>query len=657
MKKIKDIIKGVYNKVDDTWSKFINLKFVNFIFKFLPHNLFLFILFVISIFSIVSFYNANKYKYYYSQDIIDETVGPIYDIPYDISFEDVELIDDPEQLCVKFAKYGYDITSDFRYVLYKGNEKVTDEIFNARSITDGVNYCFDIPTVTKDNVKEYHAVISSINATDRNTITIYKSKKSDLPAISFIYKEKLISIRSLIALIFIILFLLVNYLINNKKIKIEHFWLLISLIYILFITISIPAYEVPDEHIHYVNSINLSQIDFSKNLYEQFSEREMVVPDDYGCIAYSAPQKYDKVNEFSDVTECLQSRNNILKGDGHINASTKTGYIFAAIGYKMADIFSNSPLILFYAGRIFNAIVSILLIFFAIKIAPKYKMILLSIASIPMFLQQMISYSYDSLLNSVCIFVIAIIINLVYNKESKVIPWGIALILCGVFITEIKQIYLFLFFCLLFIPKDKFGKNYLKILYCLIIVLASYYIGMGIRNIITYDPSSVSEARSLINTEKFNYQNLKEHPMMVFSIAFYTFLYQGVFYLRGFFGYFGWFRYRLSDILVFAYCLYMLYLCFSTTKIKSKRITRILVLLGLLFSVAAIFGAMYLKWTSPGMGYVEGVQGRYFLPLIIPLMILFTPKKEWFKENESINYSFINIMLLQFVLIILFGYY
>jgi uncharacterized membrane protein len=43
----------------------------------------------------------------------------------------------------------------------------------------------------------------------------------------------------------------------------------------------------------------------------------------------------------------------------------------------------------------------------------------------------------------------------------------------------------------------------------------------------------------------------------------------------------------------------------------------LLVLLGVLISAAAIFGIEYLSWTPPGAPGVEGVQGRYFLPLAL----------------------------------------
>jgi uncharacterized membrane protein len=38
---------------------------------------------------------------------------------------------------------------------------------------------------------------------------------------------------------------------------------------------------------------------------------------------------------------------------------------------------------------------------------------------------------------------------------------------------------------------------------------------------------------------------------------------------------------------------------------------------GLLLSACGMFGAEYVSWTAPGNPTVEGIQGRYFLPLAL----------------------------------------
>ena len=48
------------------------------------------------------------------------------------------------------------------------------------------------------------------------------------------------------------------------------------------------------------------------------------------------------------------------------------------------------------------------------------------------------------------------------------------------------------------------------------------------------------------------------------------------------------------------------------------------------------FTSLYMQWTTPYKEYVDGIQGRYFLPLLLPLGLLFMVKDK--KINKKISY-------------------
>ncbi len=48
--------------------------------------------------------------------------------------------------------------------------------------------------------------------------------------------------------------------------------------------------------------------------------------------------------------------------------------------------------------------------------------------------------------------------------------------------------------------------------------------------------------------------------------------------------------------------------------------SRFLIAGAILIGAAGVFGIQYLTWTVPGASIVEGVQGRYFLPLALPVV-------------------------------------
>ena len=64
---------------------------------------------------------------------------------------------------------------------------------------------------------------------------------------------------------------------------------------------------------------------------------------------------------------------------------------------------------------------------------------------------------------------------------------------------------------------------------------------------------------------------------------------------------------------------------------------------------------MYLIWTPVGAGYVEGVQGRYFLPLLVFLPIFVavgrSPIADWNFERAVNVFRWITIVLFPLVTI------
>lgn len=653
--KAKECVNKGYSKTITYWNKFIDLKYCKTIFKVLPQNIFLFILFIISIFTICSFYKTNSDIVLYNQYVSDSVVDPILTKPYDISFDDITLDNNPTNLCITFATYARTNHSEYKYVLYKGKDVVYEYQFNASVLGDGKQYCFDLPSVTSDNIKEYSASIIPIEVDGNNAITIYKNSISDKPTIKIIAHHNIFSIRNIIITIFIILFFVVNYLINKKKMKPEYFWLLISLVYLFAITIIIPPYEIPDEPVHYYQSYRLSQLDYTKSLYENIENDVIIMPESNSCIGYSGIQFRDKVTNFNDVLECLKETDNTSANYSYKSHSTKLGYVFSAIGIKIGDLLSNSPLIIFYSGRLFNLIVSILMVFFAIKITPKYKYTILSIATIPMLVQQMVSYSYDSVLNSCIILSFAVIMALIYNKKFNKYLAAVILLLCGAFITNIKFIYLPVMLFLFLIPSKNFKNKWIKYLYVIGVIAISYLLGQYLSQI--FNNTGASIVSGIPSSENYNMNSVLSNPLSLFSIAFYTFKYLTALYLRGMFGYFSWFTFRFSDIIIVAFIVYYIWLFISEEKMAGKWYKKLLVWFGILFTVLGIFASMYFYWSKPGLGYVEGVQGRYLTPLLISIIPLLACNKKPNKINPKNVYIFINIMLLQYILMLLIFHY
>ena len=62
--------------------------------------------------------------------------------------------------------------------------------------------------------------------------------------------------------------------------------------------------------------------------------------------------------------------------------------------------------------------------------------------------------------------------------------------------------------------------------------------------------------------------------------------------------------------------------------------------------------SLYLQWTSPYATFIDGVQGRYFIPLILLVSMLFMTKESNTDNRKLITYTaFINVMAIISVII------
>ena len=58
---------------------------------------------------------------------------------------------------------------------------------------------------------------------------------------------------------------------------------------------------------------------------------------------------------------------------------------------------------------------------------------------------------------------------------------------------------------------------------------------------------------------------------------------------------------------------------------------------GIIFisTIILMFTSLYVQWTPLGASFIDGVQGRYFIPLLIPIAIL--ANNSYIKINKKNN--------------------
>lgn len=122
--------------------------------------------------------------------------------------------------------------------------------------------------------------------------------------------------------------------------------------------------------------------------------------------------------------------------------------------------------------------------------------------------------------------------------------------------------------------------------------------------------------------------HIREHPLLIVHILWATLARQWGGYFIEFVGVLGWMDTQLPRTYYVAAGAMLIVAAAATmlgTKTERIRVHNLSALAaGLLLSVAALFAIQYLTWTVPGHGTVDGIQGRYFLPLA-PAVAAFLP--------------------------------
>jgi uncharacterized membrane protein len=113
------------------------------------------------------------------------------------------------------------------------------------------------------------------------------------------------------------------------------------------------------------------------------------------------------------------------------------------------------------------------------------------------------------------------------------------------------------------------------------------------------------------------------------------------FYLTSFVGIFGWLRHPLPEIMVYIYLVALIIVALlDKSKIIVTKRQKLISFFTFFIISSLVFLFEYTTWTSVGESQIWGVQGRYFIPAIPLLFLLFYNTKSSFKiSNKIINFK------------------
>lgn len=305
----------------------------------------------------------------------------------------------------------------------------------------------------------------------------------------------------------------------------------------------------------------------------------------------------------------------------YIASYSPTLYAPQAFGISIARGFGVSTLGQFYAGRLFNAGVGIMLVIGAIVLMPFGRGVMMAFAAFPMVSYQIGSLSADAMIIGLSFFTLAYTLRL---ATCATLPrWAVLWPGLLSLLALAKGVYLPIALAGFAIkPWRTWYVVALLLSLMIAFVVALEWLKYNSGNFIRQSfigRYSLIHMQSALPSEQISY--VVNHPFLFFKILTESFVSRMPVYAVDAIGRFGWFTVMLP-IPIYVIAVISATLAVASPSVLKVRIlgwTRLFwgtIVLGICLLIEA---ALYLTATQFGANYVEGVQGRYFIPLL-PLL-------------------------------------
>lgn len=416
----------------------------------------------------------------------------------------------------------------------------------------------------------------------------------------------------------------VLFLMRKKAAPIEKQFLLVAAVLGLFFIVVLPPGQSPDEGGHFMRAYGISEGHFvAENISERKVGSAIPVETDF-LLKQAGWQDGDRGTYRKILSELTRKPSGETEERSY---NTLAVYNFVCYFPQATAIFIGrslgfSVLAMAYLAEIFNFVVWVVLVYFAIKIIPKFRTALVFVALLPITIQEATSLAPDALTIGLAIFMIAYVISLAYEKKKEIKnKQKIILIIVAVLMSLCKIVYLPMVFLYLVLPAEKFGSKKKKWIFVVgVIILAIIFnlawLSISFNYITETNPGVDAKGQVVgILANPIHYSNVLVNTIGGHSLR----------WSQEFLGVsLGAMDFRLPlifFIMSFVMLIIILVQCNESLKIK---IFERCVFIGVFISVCLLIcTSLYVQWTALNNDIIEGIQGRYFLPvaLLVPLML------------------------------------
>ena len=422
----------------------------------------------------------------------------------------------------------------------------------------------------------------------------------------------------------------------------KHFPLIILFLGLGYMFVLLP-FSSPDELTHYLSAYRIADL-FAGKLTPLGDPRLIMRTEDY--LFTAARQK----EILAGLAPSINTHAHLFIKEGGfriLEAPFSTNAVFcyipAALGIAAARALHLGGELVFYAGRFANLLFFVLAGSRALKRQREYGQALFALMTLPMMLHLAASCSYDGITFSLVLLFCTQILDMAEKKDACTRKDLLVCMLCGALLAPAKTVYAVLLLLILLVPDRNLGKTKGAAVGKRLMVIASGLAAMWLTVRFT---AWVSEGTSIhrilsesagghvvswAGAEGYTFSWILHHPAGFLLMLARTVLREGD---ELFFTMLGSKLGRMDIPVPYGLCLMGFLLLLAGIFMQAGKrksgdtdagfrpsfAQRLLIILLCLIPAAGAAAAMLVSWTPVTENVISGLQGRYFLPLIPPLI-------------------------------------
>lgn len=311
-------------------------------------------------------------------------------------------------------------------------------------------------------------------------------------------------------------------------------------------------------------------------------------------------------------------------------------YIPQTIGILIGKLFTDSVKKIFIFGRMGSAIINFLICAWALKKTPVAKSLMFAIMMFPVAIQEMISMSPDGFTLSLSFAFIALVLHLKYKKENVSKKDILILMMLAIGVSLCKIVYIVLVMLVFIIPSSKLNNaRSVKVGIvgiAMIVNLLWLYIASDYLVEFNHGVNSGEQIMFVVS-----------HPHAYFQVVSRTVFDSLQGWISTAIGSnLGYLNIAVTSLMWIVYAIVVMnetYHC-SLEKIKLQKQDSI-VFLGIpIVGFILVCTSLYVQWTEYMACSIAGIQGRYFLPFLLLILLFFVQQhQKKYKANSGDSYE------------------